>query len=63
MDLLSGFDLNTSVKNAFNPFLVMEVEELSLFFLLVIYFVSIPVRSFLQKKKKGTPKDKKQQES
>ena len=63
MDILSGFDLYTSIKNNVNPFLVMEVPELVLFFLLIIYLVAVPARPFFQKKKKGTTKDKKQHQT
>jgi hypothetical protein len=59
MDILIGFDLYTSINNNVNPFLVMEVPELVLFFLLIIYLVAAPARPFFKKKKKGTSKDKK----
>jgi len=58
-----SFDLYTSIKNNVNPFLVMEVPELVLFFLLIIYLVAVPARPFFQKKKKGTTKDKKQHQT
>jgi branched-subunit amino acid ABC-type transport system permease component len=59
LDILSGLDLTTSIKNALNPFLVIEVAEFFLFFLLIIYLVVVPLRSFFRKKKQGTTKDKK----
>ncbi|MFE4350988.1 hypothetical protein [Peribacillus butanolivorans] len=50
MDILLGFDLDNSIKHAFNPFLVKDVTELVLFlFLLVMLLFSF----FYRKKKKG----------
>lgn len=63
MDILSGFDLYTSINNNLNPFLVMEVPELVIFFILVICLLAAPTRSFFRKKKQGTTKDKKQHQS
>ena len=63
MDLLLGLDLYTSVNNALNPFLVMEVHELVFFLFLVICLIAAPFRFFFRKKKEGSSKDKKQQQS
>lgn len=48
MDRLLGFDLKTSIKNAVNPFLVMEVAEIIIFFLLIIIWVFYSIRIFLK---------------
>ncbi len=50
MDILLGYDLNTSLKHAFNPFLVMEVPEFIIFLFFLYFLVSPPVRSFFRKK-------------
>ncbi|MFF2752773.1 hypothetical protein ACFVR1_03310 [Psychrobacillus sp. NPDC058041] len=52
MDILLGFDLNTSINNAIRPFLVMEVTEIVIFFLLIVLMVVGPVRTFYKKRKK-----------
>lgn len=52
MDILLGFDLNTSINNAIRPFLVMEVTEIVIFFLLIVLMVVGPVRTFYIKRKK-----------
>ncbi|MED3687433.1 hypothetical protein P4534_01070 [Peribacillus butanolivorans] len=50
MDILLGFDIENSIKHAFNPFLVKDVAELVLFlFLLVMLLFSF----FYRRKKKG----------
>lgn len=60
MDILLGFDVNTSVKNALNPFFVMETAELSIF-VLYLFFVTLgPILSFYRKRKEEAAKDKKQ---
>jgi hypothetical protein len=59
IDILLGSDLNTSLKNALNPFLVMAPAELVIFILLLLFLVAGPVRSFFRKKKQETTKDKK----
>ncbi|MFJ8235487.1 hypothetical protein ACIQ34_07015 [Ureibacillus sp. NPDC094379] len=52
MDGLLGFDLKTSFKNAVNPFLVMEVAEIVIFYLLIIIWVLYSTRLFLIKRSK-----------
>ncbi|MFB5089441.1 hypothetical protein PGC35_20010 [Psychrobacillus sp. PGGUH221] len=52
MDILLGFDLNTSINNAIRPFLVMEVTEIVIFFLLIVLMVVGPVRTSYNKRKK-----------
>lgn len=52
MDILLGFDLNTSINNAIRPFLVMEVTEKVVFFLLIVLMAVDPVRTFYNKRKK-----------
>jgi len=52
MDILLGFDLNTSINNAIRPFLVMEVTEKIIFFLLIVLMIVGPVRTFYNKRKK-----------
>ncbi|WP_285765801.1 hypothetical protein [Peribacillus sp. SI8-4] len=57
MDILLGFDLDNSIKHAFNPFLVKDRAELILFmFLLIILFFS-----FIYRKKDKDNKSKGQQ--
>ncbi len=52
MDILLGFDLNTSINNAIRPFLVMEVTEKVVFFLLIVLMAVNPVRTIYNKRKK-----------
>ncbi|MFX3673465.1 MAG: hypothetical protein ACE3JQ_03315 [Paenisporosarcina sp.] len=58
MDILSGFDLKTSLYNAVNPFLVMEVAEIVIFFFLLLFLIAGPVFAFFRKKKKKKQKAK-----
>ncbi|MFS0670113.1 hypothetical protein AB1L12_19615 [Peribacillus frigoritolerans] len=57
MDILMGFDLDNSIKHAFNPFLVKDPAELILFFILLAFLVF----SFFYRKKKKKNKGKGQQ--
>ncbi|MED3762231.1 hypothetical protein P4555_24915 [Peribacillus frigoritolerans] len=57
MDILMGFDLDNSIKHAFNPFLVKDPAE----FILFIILVSFLVFSFFYRKKKKKNKGKGQQ--
>ncbi|MGX9135031.1 hypothetical protein ACWV26_11770 [Rummeliibacillus sp. JY-2-4R] len=52
MDRFLGFDLKTSFKNVVNPFLVMEVTEIIIFYLLIIIWVSCSIRLFFIKRRK-----------
>lgn len=52
MDSLLGFDLKTSFKNAVNPFLVMEVTEIIIFYFLIIIWVYCSIRLLLIKRSK-----------
>ncbi len=52
MDILLGFDLKTSFKNTTNPFLVMEVTEIIIFYLLIIIWASRLIRLFFIKRSK-----------
>lgn len=52
MDSLLGFDLKTSFKNAVNPFLVMEVTEIIIFYFLIIIWIYCSIRLFLIKRSK-----------
>lgn len=52
MDILLGFDLNTSINNAIRPFLVMEVTEKVIFFLLIVLMIVGPVVIFYNRRKK-----------
>ncbi|MET1031029.1 hypothetical protein [Domibacillus tundrae] len=62
IDILLGFDVNTSVKNALNPFLVMKKAEVSIFLLFLLFLVVGSIRSFFRKRKEEAAKDKKQQQ-
>lgn len=53
MDLLLGFDLDNSIKHAFNPFLVKDPAEFILFLILLIFLL---FSFFYRKKKKGNTK-------
>ncbi|MDM5360243.1 hypothetical protein ACDZ29_03680 [Peribacillus sp. RS7] len=53
MDILLGFDLDNSIKHAFNPFLVKDPAELILFLILLAFLV---FSFFYRKKKKGNTK-------
>ncbi|USK73895.1 hypothetical protein QRD90_20210 [Peribacillus frigoritolerans] len=57
MDILLGFDLDNSIKHAFNPFLVKDPAELILFLILLAFLVF----SFFYRKKKKKNKGKGQQ--
>ncbi|MCM3168473.1 hypothetical protein [Peribacillus frigoritolerans] len=57
MDILLGFDLDNSIKHAFNPFLVKDPSELILFFILLAFLVF----SFFYRKKKKKNQVKGQQ--
>ncbi|MDF2066670.1 hypothetical protein [Bacillus sp. Cr_A10] len=52
IDILLGFDLNTSINNAIRPFLVMEVTEIVIFFLLIVLMIVGPFRTIYNKRKK-----------
>ena len=54
MDILLGFDLDNSIKHAFNPFLVKDPAELILFIILVVLLLF----SFIYRKKKKKKKKK-----
>ena len=49
MDILLGFDINTSINNAIRPFLVMEVTEMVIFFFLIVLMIVGPVRTFFKR--------------
>ncbi|MBT2648413.1 hypothetical protein J7E52_17215 [Bacillus sp. ISL-34] len=53
MDILMGFDLDNSLKHAFNPFLVKDPAELILFLILLVFLL---FSFFYRKKKKGNTK-------
>ncbi|OES46606.1 hypothetical protein BA724_00680 [Domibacillus iocasae] len=57
---LSNVDFNTSLKNTTNPFLVMELAELAVFFLILLSVFVSPVRSFYQKRKKANEENNQQ---
>ncbi|MCR8871718.1 hypothetical protein ACIROD_07605 [Peribacillus sp. NPDC101481] len=57
MDILLGFDLDNSIKHAFNPFLVKDPAELILFYILLAFLVF----SFFYRKKKKKNQVKGQQ--
>ncbi|MEJ9227907.1 hypothetical protein LAV79_00025 [Peribacillus butanolivorans] len=50
MDLLLGFDIENSIKHAFDPFLVKDVAELVLFLCLLVMLL---FSFFYRRKKKG----------
>lgn len=47
MDILMGFDLDNSIKHAFNPFLVKDPAEFTLFLILLVFLLF----SFFYRKK------------
>lgn len=57
MDILMGFDLDNSIKHAFNPFLVKDPAEFIIFLILLAFLVF----SFFFRKKKKKNKGKGQQ--
>ncbi|MBT2601742.1 hypothetical protein J2Y73_003643 [Peribacillus frigoritolerans] len=57
MDILMGFDLDNSIKHAFNPFLVKDPAEFILFLILLVFLLF----SFFYRKKKKKNKGKGQQ--
>ena len=50
VDILTGFDIPTSFVNTFSPFLVVEIAEVVLFFLFIIYMVCISILAIYRKK-------------
>ncbi|MDE3837842.1 hypothetical protein C0966_00270 [Bacillus methanolicus] len=54
IDILQGFDISTALRNAFNPFLLMEVIELFILFLFIFTLLIKPVLFFFQKRKEQT---------
>ncbi|MFJ8267070.1 hypothetical protein [Peribacillus asahii] len=60
IDLLLGFEMRTSLKNAFNPFRVMKAAEFVVIFLLVFSLMIESVRSFYQKRNVKTNNSEKQ---
>lgn len=58
LDILQGFDLRTSLKNAYNPFVVMEKPELAVLFLFIFLLFADPIIVLVQKKKEKTNKTK-----
>ncbi|KMY48839.1 hypothetical protein AC625_04350 [Peribacillus loiseleuriae] len=58
LDILQGFDFRTSLKNAYNPFVVMETPELVVLFLFVFILFADTIIAFVQKKKGKTNKTK-----
>ncbi|MCP3764766.1 hypothetical protein NLX67_20765 [Domibacillus sp. A3M-37] len=59
IDVLSGFDVATSIRNSLNPFYVMETAELVIFVVFLFFIVAGPVLSFFRKRKEEAVKDKK----
>ncbi|MFB4164141.1 hypothetical protein ACE1TI_09940 [Alteribacillus sp. JSM 102045] len=52
LDIIAGFELKTSLKNAVNPFRTMEtVEMFVLFFFVFLFFIDV-VLSLINKRKK-----------
>ncbi|WP_338449732.1 hypothetical protein R4Z09_26880 [Niallia oryzisoli] len=53
IDILQGFDLATSIRNALSPFNVMEApEQAVLFFFLFLLAIQF-IQSFIKKRKRG----------
>ncbi|MFC3884486.1 hypothetical protein ACFOU2_13620 [Bacillus songklensis] len=63
MDILLGFDIITSLKNAFNPFLVMEAAEMCVLFFFIFLLVIESILLFFQKRKEEANKQKNQPQS
>ena len=59
IDMLTGFDVPTSIIDTFNPFLVVEIEEVVLFLLFIIYMIFIFTLAIYRKKKQEQQKIKK----
>ncbi|MFJ8246087.1 hypothetical protein [Peribacillus asahii] len=60
IDLFLGFEMRTSLKNAFNPFRVMKTAEFVVIFLLVFSLVIESVRSFYRNRNAKTNNSEKQ---
>lgn len=58
LDVLQGFNLRNSFKNAYNPFVVMETPELVVLFLFIFLLFVDVIIAFVQKKKEKTNKTK-----
>lgn len=57
IDMLTGVDEPTSIIDTLNPFLVVEVEEVVLCLLFIIYMICMFTLAIYRKKKQGTTKD------
>ncbi|MBY0095974.1 hypothetical protein [Mesobacillus maritimus] len=51
IDLLIGFDLRTSLRNAFTPLAVMEPVEFVIFFSLIIIYIGKSMFEYILMKK------------
>ncbi|OLN21436.1 hypothetical protein BTO30_15075 [Domibacillus antri] len=52
VDVFLGFGFTTSLRNAFNPFLVMDIAEMVIFAVFIFFLVVVPLVSFFRKKMK-----------
>lgn len=64
IDVLSGLDVATSIRNSLNPFFVIETAELAVFVVFLFLIIGGPVLSFFrlsvyQKRKQGANKEQK----
>ncbi|MCM3670639.1 hypothetical protein M3181_16875 [Mesobacillus maritimus] len=55
IDLLMGFELNMSIRNAISPFRVMEPVEFAVLIMLILLYFARAGYKFLQNKKQNKP--------
>lgn len=57
-----GFNLKNSIIHSLNPFIVKDVSEFVFFLVLLAFLFVGPIKDYFQKRKKGSNKNKKQQQ-
>ncbi|MCU9612306.1 hypothetical protein OEV98_01855 [Caldibacillus lycopersici] len=55
IDLVMGYRIQDTIYTAINPFRVMELPELVLLFLFILFFIIRLLSSFFKKLKKTVP--------
>lgn len=55
MDILEGFKVRKALQNALNPFVVMEVAELAVLYLLLFLYFMKAVLPYFKKRKAKKP--------
>jgi heme/copper-type cytochrome/quinol oxidase subunit 1 len=58
LDLLMGMVRHEIIRNALNPFQVMETGEYLIIILFLLYFLASSLGSYFKKKRKSSPPSK-----